>query len=118
MLAKLKYWGHKLSALRYVCITGLLTCVIAFVWLLFQSDHELDKWLLPCATAFGWFACLYALLNFALLLPEQNQANRSYWQRLKYKVKTFFAWLLLIVFGLLSLNLLFISFRAIRLFYG
>lgn len=76
----------------------------------------MDKWLLPSATAFGWFACLYALLNFTLLLPDKCQGG--WWQRLKYRFKAFFAWLVLVVFALLSLTLLFISLRALRLFFS
>lgn len=98
-----------------LCLTGLVSVILLAAWIIFDGGTTYDHWLLPTITSGAWFCSGAALLN---LQPGLNATDRgeTWWQRVKFRLRWFISQLLMLVLILLSLNLLFISFRALRLF--
>lgn len=111
--------AQKLYPIKLVFIVGiiLLVCFIGYMFM-FKASEGTNAWLVPAALGILWLLLCYMLtvmfVNFPDFSPlkEANTKRLTRWklkaQRLAYRIMS-------VVYTLLSISLIFLTLRSLRL---
>lgn len=107
------YWAKTAILILGICLTSLFTFVVV------RTDlFDSDIYLIPSMLGSIWAWLFLFLISSFVKVPGTPSKEIGFFKRLKVKFKRVFYWLLCIVFAILSITVVVMSFRLIMIWQG
>jgi hypothetical protein len=101
--------------LRYLLIVLGALLLGGFAYVIFLSNPEQDKYLLPISVCFAWVVCLLGVSSYFRLVPEIPAEKLGIFARFKLKLSRAVAWFWAWCFCFFSVILVYLSIRSLTL---
>lgn len=104
--------SSKIYPFRYLFLVVGFIAMSGFAYIVFKGSKELDVYILPLVSSFGWCIALFGIASTFQKAPPIVISNDSFFTRLRKRFSRFLMWLWSTAFFILSIMMLYISYKT------